>query len=412
MQSNHPSGAKIGEAGQRGEDIRGDIFACVDLNARGGVNIDLASKVAVYYGNAIRQQATAVLSRLGVSAANVRLEDQGALPFVIEARIEAAARRAGAGQGKDGRMERGVAVPKASERRRLRRSRLYLPGNEPRFMINAGLHGPDGIILDLEDSVHPSAKDAARLLVRNALREVDFGTAERMVRINQGELGFADLEVIVPEQPDLILIPKVEQADEVRAVAAAIDRSQKQHNVHRALHLMPILESATGIENAYAIASASERVVALTIGLEDFTADLGVVKTKEGAETLWARSRLVNAARAAGLQAIDSVYGELEDLVGLSTWIERSRAMGFVGMGCVHPRQIPIIHQGFAPSREEIDRALGIVAAYAEAKAKGLAVVNLGAKMIDPPVDERALSLVEQAKSMGLVEESDCGSTN
>jgi citrate lyase subunit beta/citryl-CoA lyase len=171
----------------------------------------------------------------------------------------------------------------------VRRSRLYLPGNEPKFAINAGLHGPDGVILDLEDSVHPDEKDAARLMVRNALRRVDFGDAERMVRINQGDLGLEDLDTIVPESPDLILIPKVETSGQVKTVQARIDGIQKALGATKPIWLMPILESAQGVENAVHIALASPFVAALTIGLEDYTADLGVVKTPEGTESLWAK---------------------------------------------------------------------------------------------------------------------------
>jgi citrate lyase subunit beta/citryl-CoA lyase len=166
---------------------------------------------------------------------------------------------------------------------------------------------------------------------------------------------------------------------------------------------MPILESALGIENAYKIASASSQVVALTIGLEDYTADMGVVKTATGAESLYARERLVNAARAAGVQANDSVFGDIGDMEGLRQWGLNSRALGFEGMGCVHPLQIPVIHQAFAPQQAEIDKALKIVAAFNEAQQKGLAVVSLGSKMIDPPVVQRALKLVARAKAMKLV---------
>jgi len=232
----------------------------------------------------------------------------------------------------------------------MRRSRLYLPGNEPKFMVNAGLHRPDGVILDLEDSVHPAEKDAARLLVRNALRCVDFGPAERMVRINQLPMGLEDLDLIVPEAPDMILIPKVETRDQVLEVADRIMALRHEREVRSPVWLMPILESGLGVEHAYGIASATETGAALTIGLEDYTADLGVVKTPEGQETAWARSRLVNAARAASVQAIDSVYGDVADEEGLLAWGQRARAMGFVGMGCVHPRQIRIIHQAFAPT--------------------------------------------------------------
>jgi citrate lyase subunit beta/citryl-CoA lyase len=168
---------------------------------------------------------------------------------------------------------------------------------------------------------------------------------------------------------------------------------------------MPILESALGIERAFEIATASGRVVALTIGLEDYTADLGVAKTADGEESAYARARLVQAAAAAGVQAIDSVYGNVDDLDGLRAWGRRARATGYGGMGCVHPRQIPVIHEAFAPTREEVAKALRIVAAFEEAEAKGLGVVNLGSKMIDPPVVERARDLLERARAMGLLED-------
>ena len=311
-------------------------------------------------------------------------------------------RRAGLGQGKRALPER-VPLPAPSAKDRLRRSRLYLPGSEPKFFINAGLHAPDAVILDLEDSVHAAEKDTARVLVRNALRAVSFSAAERIVRINQLPMGLADLEEVIPEAPDMVLIPKVERAEQVIEVDRKISEIAKREKLDRAIWLMPIIESALGIENAFAIAAASERVAALTIGLEDYTADLGVAKTNEGSESLYARQRLVNAARAAGLQAIDSVYGDIGDLDGLRRWGERSRAMGFEGMGCVHPRQIPVIHEAFAPSQAEIDKALKIVAAYEDAQRRGLGVVSLGSKMIDAPVVHRALKLVHQAQQMGLL---------
>ncbi|MGB7554687.1 MAG: aldolase/citrate lyase family protein, partial [Candidatus Korobacteraceae bacterium] len=262
---------------------------------------------------------------------------------------------------------------------------------------------PDAIILDLEDSVHYAEKDAARLLVRNALRAVDFGAAERTVRINQLPLGLADLQEIVPQAPDLILIPKVEGAAQVKEVDAAITTIAKQANVARPIWLMPILESALGIENAFAIAMASERIAAITIGLEDYTADLGVAKTPGGGESLYARQRVANAAHAAHMQAIDSVYGDVSDTEGLLHWGETSRAMGFEGMGCIHPVQIEIIHRAFAPSSNELDKALKIVTAFEDAQARGLGVVSLGSKMIDAPVVQRAVKLVERARKMGIV---------
>jgi citrate lyase subunit beta/citryl-CoA lyase len=241
-------------------------------------------------------------------------------------------------------------------------------------------------------------------MVRNALCALDFGDAERMVRINQLPLGLTDLEFIVPEQPDLILIPKTEDPDQVRQVDAAIRALPQPSDESRPIWLMPIIETALGVERAYEIAAASDRVVAITIGLEDYTADLGVAKTIEGKESLFARSRLVNAARAAGVQAIDSVFGDVADEAALVAWATSSRALGFEGMGCIHPRQIRPIHAAFAPTEAEIERALKVVRAFEDAEVRGLSVVSLGTRMIDPPVVLRAQQLVERARRTGLLE--------
>ncbi len=392
---------RTGEAGHSGAEVRSDLHVRIEPRDRGGITVELESRVKPYYGDSIHRQAEEVLEALGVRHAQVQIHDEGALPFVIAARIEAAVRRAGLGQGTRVLPDR-IALPEPSARDRLRRSRLYVPGSEPKYFVNAALHGADGVILDLEDSVHASEKDAARLLVRNALRAVDFLHCERMVRINQLPLGLEDLDEIVPESPDLILIPKVESPSQITEASARMAEIKANYGITRPIWLMPILESALGIENAFAIVKASEQIVALTIGLEDYTADLGVAKTSTGAESLYARQRIVNAAHAAGVQAIDSVFGDVGDLEGLRAWGLNSRALGFEGMGCVHPLQIAVIHDAFAPTTAEIERARKIVAAYNEAQQKGLGVVSLGSKMIDPPVVQRALKLMARAQAMGL----------
>ena len=389
----------ISEAGHHGKDVRSDLHVALEPRDGGGLDINLESRVAAYYGASILAQTREVLEDLGVRHARVSIHDEGALPFAIAARIETAARRAKLTTKKS--LPDAIPLPPSTTKDRLRRSRLYLPGTEPKYFINAALHGPDAIILDLEDSVHYGEKDAARILVRNTLRAVDFGSCERMVRINQLPLGLEDLAEIVPESPDLILIPKVEAAEHVGEVDRVISELKSRHKLSRPIWLMPILESALGIENAPAIAVASKNVAALTIGLEDYTADMGLAKTTEGGESLYARTRLVNVAKAAAIQASDSVYGDVADTAGLRHWGEASRALGFEGMGCIHPTQIPIIHQAFAPSQQEIDKALKIVAAFEEAQQRGQGVVSLGSKMIDPPVVHRAQKLVDRAKQMG-----------
>ena len=393
---------RIGEAGHCGPEIRADLYVRIEPRDSGGLQIELESRVNAYYGDSIHKQAEEVLEALGVRDAQVSIRDEGALPFVIAARIEAAVRRAGLGEGTRVLPDR-VDLHPPSDRDRIRRSRLYLPGSEPKYFINAALHGPDAIILDLEDSVNAAEKDAARLLVRNALRAVDFLHCERMVRINQLPLGLEDLDEVVPESPDLVLIPKVENPEQVIAANTRIAQIKADYGITRPIWLMPILESAFGIENAFAIAKASDQIVALTIGLEDYTADLGVVKTSTGAESLYARQRVVNAAHAAGVQAIDSVFGDVGDMEGLRAWGLNSRALGFEGMGCVHPTQVPVVHEAFAPGATEIERARKIVAAFRDAQQKGLGVVSLGSKMIDPPVVQRALKLVARAQAMGLI---------
>jgi citrate lyase subunit beta/citryl-CoA lyase len=391
-------------AGRSGKDVRSDLAVHFTPRASGGIEVELVSRVATYYGDSIKAQAADVLQQMGVVDAHLLIEDEGALPFAISARVEAAVRRAWGGKGKRVLPLR-TAKQSPSQKDRLRRSRLYLPGAEPKYFINAALHSPDAIILDLEDSVHSHEKDTARILVRNALRCVDFGACERMLRINQLPLGLADLEQIIPEHPDLILLPKTETAEQVIEVTRKIAEIKRQYAMSGAIWLMPILESALGIENAFAIARADDSVVALTIGLEDYTADLGVVKTLDGAESLYARTRLVNAAKAAGVQAIDSVFGDVADMDGLRQWGARSRALGFDGMGCIHPAQIQVIHDAYAPSSAEIEKAKRIVVAFEEAQQKNLGVVSLGSKMIDPPVVNRSLKLAALAKAMNLIKD-------
>lgn len=392
----------VGEAGHCGPDIRSDVQVRIEGRERGGIDIELVSRVEAYYGKSIRSQTEHVLEALGVRHARVAIHDEGALPFVIAARIEAAARRAGLAAGTRVSPNT-LSMPGPSPRHRMRRSRLYVPGSEPKYFVNAALHGADAIILDLEDSVHPNEKDAARVLVRNALRAVDFWQCERMVRINQLPLGLDDLEEIVPESPDLVLIPKVETPRQVQDASQKIAEMKAGFGITRPIWLMPILESALGIERAYEIATANEEIAALTIGLEDYTADLGVVKTLTGAESLFARQRVVNAAHAAGVQAVDSVFSDVGDQDTLRTWGLHSRALGFEGMGCVHPSQIAVIHEVFVPTEAEIEQARKIVAAYNEAQKNGLGVVSLGSKMIDAPVVQRALKLMAQAEAKGLL---------
>jgi len=392
---------KTATTGNRGERIRSDCFVTFQLNDSGGINLHLKSKVEGLFGRQIRQQVEDVMEALEVKHASVEIEDSGALPFVIGARLEAAVKIL--------KTTDLTWTPDLIEQNRyetdkeqFRFSRLYLPGNSPSMMLNAGIHHPNGIILDLEDSVAPSKKSEARLLVRNALCQVDFYGAERMVRINQLPEGLDDLNEVIPHHVHLILIPKCENGSQVKQVEERIDKILKVVSQERQIFLMPIVESCLGVENAFEIATASQKVVALAIGLEDYTADLGVMRTEGGEESLYARTRLVNACKAAGIQAIDSVYSDVGNMDGLKENVIRSKSLGFEGMGCIHPRQVPVIHEGFAPLEDEIYKAEKIVEAFNEAESKGLGVISLGTKMIDPPVVKRAQKTLDLAYSLGL----------
>lgn len=222
------------------------------------------------------------------------------------------------------------------------------------------------MIFDLEDSVAPEKKDEARILVRNAILGGSYGNSEIMVRINQLPLGFKDLEAVVPYGVDTILIPKCESVENIVQIENKI-----KELTDRPVFLMPIIESALGVMNSFDIARASENIVALTIGLEDYTADLGVQRTFEAKESEFARNMLVNAAKAAGIQAIDSVFSDVENMDDLLENAQKSKSMGFDGMGCIHPRQIDIIHQAFAPSNKEIEKAKKIIRAFNQAKKEG-----------------------------------------
>jgi len=391
------------EAGRRGDRVRSDCWVRVEPRSRGGLRLEISTKVEAMYGDRVRAFVRKGLKALNVQHAAVTVEDQGALEFVIAARLEAAVKRAGLGGRRIFLPKRHDDALRPAKRERFRRSRLYLPGNEPKFFLNAALHEPDGLILDLEDSVAPPEKDAARILVRNALRAVDFGNCERQVRINQGERGLEDLDAVVPENVHMILIPKAESAEAVREVDERAEAARRKAGLKQPCLLMPIIESALGCFRTLDIAMASPNVAALTIGLEDYTADIGAPRTKEGRESLWARQIIVNAARGAGVTPIDTVFSDVQDMEGLREAVLEAKGLGFEGKGCIHPRQVPVVHEAFAPSELEVTKATRIVLAFEDAERQGLGVVSLGSKMVDPPVVKRALRTVRMAEALKIL---------
>ena len=396
--------SKLGISGRRGEKVRSDCYIEIELTRSGGIKSTLHSKVDSLYGQSINDLILEMCDFFGIKNAVINIEDAGALPFTITARFETAYKQINKNDEREFLLPLNKKNSAETSKERLRRSRLYLPGNEPKFYINAGLHNPDGIILDLEDSVAPGEKESARYIVRNALRSVDFYGAERMVRINQLPMGLEDLRSVVPHGVQIILIPKCESDETVKQVEEEINIIKAERNIHHEIFLMPIIESALGVIKSYEIASASENICALTIGLEDYTADIGVERTVEGRESLFARCQVINAAKAAGVQAIDTVFSDINDMEGLRASVLEAKSLGFEGKGCIHPRQIKVVHDAFAPTEKEIEKAQKIIAAYDEALEKGLGVVALGSKMIDAPVVKRAQRIIELARLSGVKE--------
>ncbi len=394
---------KIGIAGNHGKGIKSDCMVQLELLTQGGITIELKSKVQVLYGKSIERLAREILSYFNIENANLKIDDTGAVDFVLAARIEAAIKKVI-------NTEKEFLLPLLEENKKptkkddFRFSRLYLPGNSPKLMLNAGIHNPNGLILDLEDAVAPTKKFEAQFMVRNALRGLNFYGAERMVRINQGEQGINDLDFIIPHYANLILVPKCESANDIYLVNQKIDELKEQHKINYDVWLMPIIESAKGVMNAYEIAQSAENISSLAIGLEDYTADLGVRRTNEGKESIFARTMVVTAAIAAGIQPIDSVFSDVGDMEALAVNVQNAKSLGFDGMGCIHPRQIRVIHDNFAPDEVEIEKAKKIVVAFNIAQEKGLGVVSLGSKMIDAPVVKRAQTTITLAINTGKLD--------
>ena len=392
-------------AGNRGPKVRDDCLVSFDAGHKGGLDIQMESRAKPLRDSAREALVRRIFQFYGIEQGHVHIDDAGALDFVLAARIEACIRQVMTG-AKSFLPDMLAQNRTASSKKRLRLSRLYIPGNTPKMMIKAAIQRPHAIILDLEDAVAVAKKDEARLLVRNALHQIDFGAAERMVRINQLPLGLSDLEQVVPYHVHVILIPKCESGDVISQVNEKIARINETAPVVNEIFLMPIIESAKGVLNAADIAAGGDNVVALAIGLEDYTADLGVQRSFEGTESFYARSHLVTVCKAHGIQAIDSVFSDVGDMEGLKQTVARSKALGFEGMGCIHPGQIDIVHEGYAPAETEIEKAQRIVTAFDRATQEGLGIVSLGTKMIDMPVVKRAQQTIASAIALGKLSET------
>lgn len=344
-----------------------------------GDEIILESKVRGMFGEHIEELVRNRLNDLDIKA-KVRIRENGALDYVILARLESAIAEACEEEIPD-------EVVFREDVECLRRSRMYVPGNNPRMMNNADVYGCDCIILDLEDSVAMEQKRDARYLVKNALKFLNF-SAETWVRINK-DMAREDISIIKYGSPHGICIPKVESKEDIHYIEKILMEADMKAKI------MPIIETAKGIANAFEIAGTSKNIVAIAFGAEDFVRDVN--GKRKWHSLLYPRSKVVIAAKAHNIQALDTIYPDVNDAEGLRDETMKIIEMGFDGKGVIHPNQIEIIHECFMPTEEEIEEAKKIVNAIEQAKKKGLGSTSINGKMIDLPVEKRARRILKMA---------------
>ncbi len=289
----------------------------------------------------------------------------------------------------------------------LRRSMLFIPGNSPNMIQNAGILGADSIILDVEDAVSIDEKDSARNLIMHALKEVNFYGCEVVVRVNAPSTTFGekDLREITPNKPDAFMIPMATE-EEIRIADAIISEIEKEVGIEEgSIRLVPIAETAYAVESIADIIRASKRIDAVLLGAEDLTADMEISRTKEGGEIYYARNKIANICKAFKIQAIDTPFADVNDSKGLIDDALKGKSLGMTGKAAINPRQVDAIHQVYTPTLEEIQYAQSVIEAMNEAKKAGKGVFSFEGKMIDAPIILRAETVIRKALLAGLLNE-------
>lgn len=291
-----------------------------------------------------------------------------------------------------------------ADMKKLRRTMLFMPGNNPGMLLNAPILGADSVILDLEDAVSLTEKDSARILVREAIKNLDYSNVELTVRVNplDTEFGPKDIDTITRVKPDTLMVPKADPK-EIKLADEMISKIEKEEGFEEgSIKIIPLIETAYGLENIYDVIKSSKRIVAVLLGGEDLTSDLGIKRTKEGEEIFYARNRVATACRASRIDAVDTPFTDTNDYEGLRKDTSKAKSIGMTGKAAINPRQIDTIHLVFAPAEDEIRHAKRVLDAMEEAKKEGKGVFSLDGKMVDAPVLNRARNTVELAKILGL----------
>ncbi|MGA2079464.1 MAG: aldolase/citrate lyase family protein [Holophaga sp.] len=289
----------------------------------------------------------------------------------------------------------------------LRRSLLYVPGNMPGMLQNIPVFEADGVMIDLEDAVPLQEKDAARMLTRNFLRFYRERDKEMFVRINalSTPYGHDDLREVLPALPDGIRLPKADTPETVERLDTLLTEQEEALGLEVGhFKIIPSIESALGVLNCVETARASRRLVALAFGAEDYTASLEIDRTRTGEELFSARTQVVWAAKAAGIQAIDTIFSDVNDTDALRAETTLARRLGFTGKSLVNPRQIEVVHEVFRPTQEEIEHALEVMEAIKRAREMGTGVISLKGRMVDAPVVTRAARTIRAGVAFGMLQ--------
>lgn len=289
---------------------------------------------------------------------------------------------------------------------KLRRTMLFMPGNNPGMLQTAAVFGSDAVIFDLEDAVALTEKDAARILVSEALKNIEYNDVEVVVRINPLATPFAnkDIEVIARLKPDAILLPK-SCPEDIAELDKRLNAIEEEEGFEvGSIKIHPLVETTYGVEKVYETIKASPRVISVLLGGEDLAVDLGVKRTKNSDELLYARTKIINACKACKVDAIDTPFTDTNDYEGLMADTLKAKMLGFTGKLSINPRQIDTIHRAYAPSNDEINHALRVMAAKDEADKQGLGVFSLDGKMVDLPIINRAIHTLDMARLMGLID--------
>ncbi|WP_263282489.1 citrate (pro-3S)-lyase subunit beta [Schnuerera sp. xch1] len=281
---------------------------------------------------------------------------------------------------------------------------MFLPASNPGMLRDAYIYGADSIMFDLEDSVSLKEKDTSRFLVYQAVKTLDYGDTETVVRINSLDAGGRDdIQAMVRAGIDVIRLPKTETAQDIIEIEEIIEEVERQCGREvGSTKMMAAIESAVGVLNAVDIAKASDRLIGIALGAEDYVTNLHTKRSPEGQELYFARSMILHAARAAGIAALDTVYSDVNNEEGLRKEVEIIKQLGFDGKSVINPRQIPIVNDVFTPTEAEIENAKNVIHAIEEAKAKGSGVIALNGKMIDKPIVQRAKRVLMLAEAANL----------